>query len=627
MPLESWLSLESLAWSLFRIFLVWAAFYFAGWAVSRFQPAKRYLARLPATVLGMLTYMIVALLLSSLGAMTRSALTVTVAAGALPGIALAYIRLRPSLARLLRTKHGRGTYLIIIPLLLMAFIIITNLMIAGRPNMFQDDPHVTYIVQPDRWLNSGGIFYLEETIFSAMPINNELLLLFPCALSHNRIDQLILAQLFEMSLLVAVVFYGIRILRFGWRWLPAVSIAILGCYELVVWAHLAKPDSATVFFVSLAFLVLLRQIRYRESRHGPDYSPFLLMGLALSTKQTAYVALLPFAILVFYLAFAERWSPKPILLAVCMTLALPSMHAFRTLTHIGIPVFPYMGLDRFAAEKWRMPDIELEYMRVADRSSDAYPDVGPLENVYHFLLTWESAVLLLLATSVLAVRKRFMHLYWIFILSIVTYIVVSVWLFYPAWWGAKYGILLIPFAAFLSADVLRRLESGLATYTLTAVTVFVVYGLGFSTPRENYYSLDYRFSLLRSYMNERWQHESTYVYFSDYIPSIMWMNHNLPEGTRILALRSRHRYLSNHPLFCIERHPATAGLFLENTIEEELDILRRAEITHILVNTRNPFYPEDLHLLQIIKHFNDREYFECVFNDRRYNVLGINDNT
>jgi hypothetical protein len=57
----------------------------------------------------------------------------------------------------------------------------------------------------------------------------------------------------------------------------------------------------------------------------------------------------------------------------------------------------------------------------------------------------------------------------------------------------------------------------------------------------------------------------------EHLPAVMWMNHNLPEGSRILCFRTRHRYLSDHELVVVERHPLTARLFLQNSAAAEIE--------------------------------------------------------
>lgn len=622
MPLQDWLSLQSLGWSLLRIAWLWLGLHAAGTLVGRIGPVSNHLGRMPRAVLGMLANACLLLILSWLGVMYRGVIAPILVVEGLAGIILIYMKLRRMRPKL---KLGRTDLLLLPFLALGTFLLLTNLMFAARPDLYLDDPHVTYIVQPDRWLNEGGMHFLDEMVFSGLPMVNEMLLLMPSSLSIDRIDQLILGQLFEMSLLLATIIYGMSILKLSWRWFPAISIALGGCYQLVLWGHVAKPDMAAVFFATLAFTLLIRSWLKRGRATVTDASAFLLLGLALGTKQTAYLLILPFGVLATRIARRESWRLTRIAAYALVLVSIPLLFAVRTAAYTGSPFYPHMSVRPLLKEEWTRPDLEIEFLQSLDRSSEQYPDVTPLEDFGRYLLFWGASLYIFLAGLAAAWKHISPKIALASIAVLSLYVLQVSMVFRPLWWSGKYGILLIPAAALVGSHFLSRWRFGIQTASLLALVTLLVYGT-FREPVTEHYTLAYRWELLQSYAGGEWrcedQEKGTLM---EHLPAVMWMNHNLPEGSRILCFRARHRYLSDHELVVVERHPLTARLFLQNSAAAEIELMEKAGIDYLLIRPQDPFFFDDERFLAFLPLLPDGELFRPraeIGGYRIYELLG-----
>jgi len=610
--LTEWLNINSLLFSILRIIAVWLAFYAAGSLMMRFRQIKKHFMLMPVVIPGMLVYMCIAVLLSLFQLLTRQILSLFVIAGAIIGLVAFCFRLRKLITGFSpRLKRP----LMILPLLLAGYIMLTNVMIAGRPNMFQDDAHVTYMVQPDRWLNDGQIYFLEETGFSGFPMTAELLFLMPSSMSADRIDQLILSQLFIMSMLFASIFLGWKLLNLERKWFPAIFIGIAGCYQLVLWGHMAKPDIAALFFVTLALLILLRQTERTEEH--PDLSAFAIMGLALSTKQTAYLTLFPFIILAVLAARKNRWSKIHLACGALLTAALPLIFAFRTMLHTGSPFYP-RGIFKFMLKpEWVKPELDLTFFRKVDRSSEMYEQIGFIRNIWHYFREWGSGILLLTIGYLFNLKTKQAGKWTMILTGIAVYSILSLVLFYPAWWGAKYGILLIPFAVFIGIYLLRNVKHSLVLVTCIVSLIFFLAESPLS-PADNF-GIIYRTRLMQSYFTGDWNCEKYSIIDQDqYTPALQWMNAHLPDGSRILSTFARKRYLSDHEFYVLERHPVSSRLLCENTLEREIEILKTLEIDYILVSRDNPLPFDAENTLEILTRIGPGDVLEPVAGIHNY---------
>jgi hypothetical protein len=605
-PMTDWLSINSLAYSLLRITIVWLAFYGAGSLTMRFSLMKKHFRLMPSVIPGMLIYMGVIVLLSLLHLLTRRILPIFIILGALTGLVVLYVRLKKysSIFRF-KLKHS----VIILPFLLAGYILITNVMLAGRPEMNFNDTQVTYLVQPDRWLNDNHISFIDETIFSAYPMTSEMLLLLPSSLADDRIDQLILGQLFELSMTIALILFSMVILGFSWKWFAAAIISITGCSTILLWCHFAKPDATALFFVTIAMTILFKQIIDRECHS--DLSAFIVMGLALTAKVTAYITLIPFIIMYMYVMFRYKPGRYYILSSIIVLAALPLMFALRTFIHTGSLFYPYTLFNFFLKPEWRMPEVQLTYLTFNDRSSDFYPTVGILQNICHYFGTWNSPIFLLLGGYIFTIKRRYLKRRTLILAGMGIYAIISLILFYPAWWGAKYGIMLIPFAAFFGLYMFRHLKYGLLSVTLLTVIIYFIYDTSLS-PTEHY-GLRFRNELMESYASKDWKLSSCdIVQKQPELKATLWMNRNLPANSTILSFYVTKRYFSNHRWINSWQYPVAAHIYLDNSLAEEISILKELDIDYIILMESNPSPFDDENSVELFSRIGRGDVLEPV---------------
>lgn len=618
--LTSWLSLESLCWSILRVALVWMALHGVGSLVLKIRGTRKYFGLLPQVVAGMLAYMLIALLLSFLNILSRMVLSIFIFAGGIAGILRFYRYLRERTdAFSFSFRHS----VMILPFLLAGYVIVTGFMIAGRPELNFNDTQVTYLVHPDRWLNEGNIHFIDETTFSAFPMTSELLLLLPSSLAVDRMDQLILGQVFEWSMVLALILVSMLILRFKWKWFAAGFISIMGCSTILLWCHMAKPDATALFFVTIALSLMLVQMK--ETSHRNDLSAFLIMGLALATKYTAYIALIPF--LMMYATVVYRYKPgiRNIILSGSVLLVLPITYMIRTFIFAGSPFFPHAALfDFLLKDRWKTPDINLTYSIYNDRSSYFYPSVGFFQNIGHYFSTWNSSIFLLFAGYFHSLGRRMnIRRNSIILAGIIIYAVLSLVLFYPAWWGAKYGILLIPFAAIAGMYMLRRYSHGLILATMLAMVIYLLYDSPYS-PTERY-GIRFRNGMISSYLTGTWVMPNTpVVEEQEELDITLWMNSHLPDSSTILSFYATKRYFSTHRFLVAWRYPPAGYLYLENTLEEEIDIMESMGIDYVLLRAGDPAPFDDENAVELFSRIGLGDILEPVASLNNYAVYSFN---
>lgn len=612
--LTDWLSISSLAYSLLRITIVWLAFYGAGSLTMRFSLMKKHFRLMPSVIPGMLIYMGVIALLSLLHLLTRGFLPIFIIMGALTGLVLLYVRLKKyfSIFRF-KLKHS----VIILPFLLAGYILITNLMLAGRPEMNFNDTQVTYLVQPDRWLNDGQISFLDEIIFSAFPMTSEMLLLLPSSLAADRMDQLILGQLFEQSMIIGLILFCMAILGFGWKWYPAALISITGCSTILLWCHFVKPDATALFFVTIALTILLRQMLDKE--YHSDLSAFIVMGLALTSKITIYIVLIPFIIMYVYNILHNKPDRYYRFSSIILLIVLPLIFMLRTFIHTGTFFYPHASLTSLLKPEWLMPEVNLTYNTFADRSSDFFPTVGFFQNIYHFFGTWNSSIFLLLGGFILTVKRKYFTGRAMILAGFSIYAIISLILFYPAWWGAKYGIMLIPFAAIFGLYMFRYLKHGLLYATILTALIYFIYDTSLS-PTEHY-GLNFRNGLIESYVSNDWKLSSCRILENQpELKATLWMNTHLPVNSTILSFYARKRYFSNHRWITAFEYPVSMHLYLDNSIVDEIEILKELGINYIFIEFDNPAPFDDENQVELFTRIGRGDVLEPVANIDGYTI-------
>ena len=607
-PMTDWLSINSFAWSLLRIAMIWLAFHGTG------SLLKKHFRLMPSVIPGMLVYMGVIVLLSLFHILTRRVLPFFIVPGALAGLAVLYLRLKKLFSGFsFRMKHP----LIILPLLLAGYILITNLMLAGRPEMNFNDTQVTYLVQPDRWLNDGHISFFDETVFSAYPMTSEILLLLPSSLAHDRLDQLILGQLFELSMTIGMILFSLVILGFALKWFPAAIISIAGCSTILLWCHFAKPDASALFFVTIALTILLKQIK--DDNFRSDLSAFLIMGLALTSKFTVYIALVPFTIMYMYIIIRNKPNRQFLLSSIVLLIILPLIFIFRTFIHTGTLFYPNAPFDFLTRSKWVMPEVNLTYLTSNDKSSGFFPDVGFFQNLWHYFGTWNSSIFLLLGGYILTLKIKYLTERTIVLAGFAIYTVISLILFYPAWWGAKYGILLIPFATLFGLYMLRQLKYGLLSGTILIVIVYFIYDTSLS-PTERY-GLEFRNGLLESFVSNSWKVPGTDILETQpELKVTLWMNHQLPDNSTILSFYVTKRYFSNHRWIVAWRYPVAAHIYLDNCIADEIEILKELDIDYVILTESNPAPFDDENTVELFSRIGPGDVLEPLANIDGYTI-------
>ena len=605
-PMTDWLSINSLAWSLLRIAVIWLAFYGAGSLFMRIGVMKKYFRLMPSVIPGMLLYMGVAVLLSLLHLLTRRIVPVFIMLGALTGLVVLYAKLRTFFTDFrFHLKHP----ILILPFLLAGYILITNLMLAARPEINFNDTQVTYLVQPDRWLNDGHMSFFDETVFSAFPLTSEMLLLLPSSLASDRMDQLILGQLFELSMNIVLILLCLAILGFSWKWYPAAIISISGCSTVLLWCHFAKPDATALFFVTIALTILFKQMMDKECRS--DLSAFIVMGLALTSKITVYIALIPFIIMYSYTLFRNKPSRIYIFSSIIMLIVLPLIFVVRTFIHTGTFFYPHASFKSLLKPEWLMPEISLTYFIFNDRSSDFFPSIGFLQNIWHYFGTWNSSFFLLLGGYILTVKKNLLAGRTMILAGFGIYAIIAMVLFYPAWWGAKYGIMLIPFAALFGLYMFRQLKYGLLSATLLTVLIYFIYDTSLS-PTEHY-GLPFRNGLIESYVSNEWKLPNVDILEDQ--PELritLWMNSHLSDNSTILSFYLTKRYFSNHRWINAWRYPVAAHIYLENDITDEIEILEKLDIDYILIVESNPAPFDDENSVELFSRIGLGDLLEPV---------------
>lgn len=221
-----WMSPLAFLQTIIRVGIVWVAFYGAGHVVERILPVRKLFRLLPKEISGALFLILLEIPLSILGIMNRTITPILLLLFSFLGMLLLVKKVR----NLEKSKNKNIIQLI--GLIALIAVAILNLTYASMPNLLFDDPLITYAVQPDRWLNSGRIHWLEETTFSGFPLTYEMMAVWPASLSSDRIDQLSVLQVFQMTLLFFALFRGMQIIQIRRKFRIPLAITVLLCSML-----------------------------------------------------------------------------------------------------------------------------------------------------------------------------------------------------------------------------------------------------------------------------------------------------------------------------------------------------------------------------------------------------------
>lgn len=615
--MNDWMNLSSFMQTLVRVLVVWLAFYGAGKLLRNPLRVDLAFPLLASELVGMLVFVFLTIPLSILGVLSRTVLPVFLLLMAIPGALFAYGEVRRRLPGL-----RPGTLQILAGAFLL-FVLFLNFSHASMPNLAFDDPLVTYAVQPDRWLSAGRIFWLEESIFSGFPLLYEMTAVWPASLSSDLLNQLSVLQVFQMSLLLVAVIRGLSILGVARKlWIPIVATILLTTY-LYLWSAIAKTDTLCILLCTLAMASAVRQ--REKCFRGSPLSSWFYMGLALAVKQTSIVVLLPFMLYSAgaYRKYPMRWK----VFALISLLLVPAVYGVRTMLKTGSPTYPIYTVPFMLRSGWELGMTE-ERIEVQSRASSYYDEMSfPLaKHVGIYFAYLEGCILLLLAGTAVSTAIR----NWrrtALVLPMLAYYIVSIMLFWPPWWGAKYTTSVYPFTALLGAHLLQGFR-GSKIIVFAAMTIaFVV--PGFFAVAGDAMPFSYRMTVARSVLQGEWDTSSGYSRLintpTPEATANMWANVALPPESVIFSINEEKRYFFRGTVISGERHPVGHILYHDNSLEEELAILDALGVDYVAFYRNDPAILQQENRLAVLDHIgigcilepvivSDGGYLLCRYN-------------
>ncbi len=582
--MHDWLGIGPLLFSLAKVLLVLASFQGIGYACRKLPLVRSSFAAMPSLVCGMAAHALLTALLSLLGLLSRNLLPFLL----IPGAAYCVFRLALRVGRL-RVSLPRPHLAYLLLLAMAAYAVSVDILDAGRPEMRESDPLITYAVQPDRWLDEGRMYFLDEMVVSAYPMLGEMLAVWPASMAGDMLDQLVLIQVYQTMLMLLAVLICLKILRVDSRLFFTVVFAVAACNLVADHATMAKIDMTALLFLSTALSIQAR--RALDSEKAPDLSPYLAFGLALSTKLTAAPALFPMAILLA-MNRPDR-NPGRIAGGLAAMLAFPAAFAIRTAWHTGSPFYPHGIVDFLVRPHWKMPDLHPALAMRLDRASAFHTQPGLLRNILTMPRSWGLALLLPLCGICAHLVSRGRKLALRATAVILGYWAAAMLFFWPPWWGYKYTVLFVPFLAALGGRLLSRFRRLSLAVSGVSVALFLLF-----TSRPGYdlasRSIPHGPDLLVSFASGRWIIEDyPPLYFPPNVPLQLWARRGIPDTSTVVSLFVPTRYFSEQRTICAWRHPLTRDLFADNGLREEIDILQRAGTDYVSFVREDPM-PMDI---------------------------------
>jgi hypothetical protein len=548
---------------LIRIAVVWLSIYGAGSLLSRLLSRFAWSRELLIgnVLAGLLVYLFILPALSLAGAMTRPVVATLVIVLAIPG----GIGMIPEL-RKLHQPVGREWPLLIPLSLFTAFLCAGNMARAVRPND-HSDAQITYAVQPDRWLDAGRIYFLEETEFSAMPLVGEIVALPAASLSSGRMDQLSLLQAFQMTMLFASLIYASIKLGAG-RWGVLIALAAgAACPMLAGWGALAKTDMTATLLVTIA---LSSGHCAASSKSILPAGACLAFGLAAATKLTVWL-LFPTFLLFWSLSDYKATQFRHVALCILVLFTFPVVFAARSFIHTGTPFYLVAVPGFHPNPQWINPQVP-----ILDGMTRRMLDPLPLELI-HLFRSWNSVLVLFLTGLAAAFASRNLRRGILVALGgMVLFSAITLFALRPLAMGAKYALPVLPFAAAVGGTWISSSRWKIPGLILAVALICLVTPI---SPRAGFLS-----SFITS--SSPLQFDSD-TYRS---PRLIqeWANEHLPTGSRLLSLFSAERYFSDFEIICARTHPGARDLFLVEGLENELEILHSLGITHVYFDKEDP---------------------------------------
>lgn len=548
-----------------RIAVVWLAFHGMGTFTHKYIFRDRIKNAIPKLVIGILAYIVLTFLLSLLNMLTRNILPFLVI---IPAIYGALIIRRAAGNDFL--KHELPYWITVPGAALLLVFLLSSVFHSIIPHGMVD-PLITYAVQPDRWLDAGGMYFLSETEFSFFPLLGEMLAVWPASLSAGRLDQLSILQLFQMSLLIGSFIIASKMAGLkNVGYLLALTVCVSSPI-LVKWGAWAKTDMTALFLMTAALAEILRKWLVCDDRRISLLTWFLL-GLSVATKLTAVFVLC--AVLPFILTsvkWKEGWR-NYYLPGFALMVIVPLIFALRNYFITGEPFYPSHFPGFSSVDRWTFECVPCL------SAARAYNHTTIFVNLFSLFKSWGFPGLLFIAGCVYEIHgKRRKAIFLLF--PVMIYAVISCIVFNPTQWGAKYAIFFLPVMAATGLYFLRDRMKIVLIILLPLIVITssvlsrIEFIYGFST---NPAPLEFE--------------------GNDYPPALslqLWMNENLPEGSRILSMWRPERYFSDHVIIVAQNHPDGIELFLDNSLEDELEILDRLDVQYIYFLMDDPL-PENL---------------------------------
>ncbi|MBN2587234.1 MAG: hypothetical protein JXR55_08065, partial [Candidatus Fermentibacteraceae bacterium] len=554
-----------------RTAVFWLAVRGYGVSLGRMLP-RRSVSSIPSLLTGLVFLLVLSPLLSLFGVFNRITLAVILVIGALTGAFPLLNGAREKLRKLRNAPWARNSVLAAVTLLLL----LVNLYAALIPD---DNPDalVAYAVAPDRWLDGGEIVYLEESIFSGFPWVGEVIASWPAALSLDPVDQLVLLQLFQLSMLLVTSLMAWWLICRDLRGLLACVSSCMATWILVEWACLPKFEMTVLFFTSVAMAALFVQHRNRSRHFSPV--PFLAMGLALGTKVTVYILLPAFLFMVLLIpAYRKLSRLAPGLIIMLLP---PAVFAVNTYLHTGTPFYPETVSILPPSEEYVSPDVDIisAHARASVQPGEQLVEREPdrfFTNLGRLVESWGLPVYLFIAGTFYTAVFRRKYTVLLPFSAMMVYAVSASVAFDPIRWGAKYAFLMTPALAAWGAYLcMRPLRN---RYFLAAFTISLLAVPSFNGVFQRI--LEHPFPYRRD--------GSGLIPGVEVQPLQLWCNENLPEGSRLLSLWKRERYFCRHEILVIENHPIARRLFLAPSLEDEMALLDSMRIDFVYFETEDP---------------------------------------
>jgi len=596
------MSLLAFVQTIVRVFLVWSAFYFVGFILEKPLKIKKILPLIPREITGILLFMLIAVILSLSGILNRTITPIIVILIGIPGM---FVILPFAFRKL--TSMPLSFYNILNASIFILILTI-SLTYASMPNLSFDDPLVTYAVQPDRWLNTGSIYWLEDTAFSGFPLTYEITAIWPASLSTDRIDQLSVLQVFQVTMLLVALYRGAQILVIRKKLRIPLATVVLSCSLIYYWCSLAKTDTEAILFCTLALSSIVREIKDRTIK---PLTSWFFMGIALATKQTALLILVPFLIYGIFRMHNSSWRMR--FAALCLISLLPLVFAIRTFIKTGSPTYPVYSISSIVKPQWKLLPIPEEIALLQDRSSEMHPEseYSVLKHIGIFLTSMEGILLLFLAGLFFAIFNKNISLFTF--VPLLLYFATAILVFWPPWWGAKYAILVYPFTALLGTSVIQTRRTFATIFLPLTCIVSIVVPLFIVSPSASFPGL-YRYTVTKSVLQGEWDTSHNYRMYPSSPEGMahMWLNSYIKEPSVILSLHEEKRYFCDQPVYVGWRHPATQYLYLNNTLEDECQILDNLGVDYVLFYRIDPGLFNMENRLLILDHIGINDILEPI---------------